>query len=165
LFNPKKIIEVLNSHQVEYIIIGGIAASLHGCPEQTYDVDILYNNTDDNKKRLLKSLNEIEARWDIPLTSEILNRQYVFALNTKHGYLDIFNYVAGLGSYDDALKYKNTSKYSDVNIQILNLEGWIKSKEAVIEEERSPRKRSAFEYIKDLYELKKRKETGDKKLR
>lgn len=153
MFDPKKVIEVLNKHQVEYIVIGGVAASLHGCPEQTYDVDILYNNSDDNKKRLLDALDKMGARWDIPLTSKVLDRQYVFALNTKHGYLDIFNYVTGLGYYKDAIKYKEVSKYSDMDIRILNLEGFIKSKEAVIEEERNPRKLSAFQYIKDLYEI------------
>jgi hypothetical protein len=149
---------------VEYIIIGGIAASLHGCPEQTYDMDILYNKTADNKNRLLNALNEMEAQWDIPLTSTILDRQYVFALYTKYGDLDIFNYVAGLGYYDDAIKYKEVSKYSDAEIEILNLEGWIKSKEAVIEEERSPRKRSAFEYMKDLYEVKTEKKLETKNI-
>jgi len=162
LFNPEKIIQILNRHNVEYIVIGGVAASLHGCPEQTYDIDILYNNTVDNKNRLLNALNEMEAQWDIPLTSAILDRQYVFALYTKHGDLDIFNYVTGLGYYKDAIKHKKVSKYSDTEIEILNLEGWIKSKEAVIEEERSPRKRSAFEYMKNLYGLKKEMDIENK---
>ncbi len=157
MFNPETIIQILNRHNVEYIVIGGVAASLHGCPEQTYDIDILYNNTEDNKNRLLKALNEIEAQWDIPLTSAILDRQYVFALYTKHGDLDIFGYVAGLGYYNDAIKYKEISRYADMNIQILSLKGLIKSKEAIIEEERNPRKLAAFEYIKSLYEFKKEK--------
>lgn len=154
MFNPENIIQILNKHRIEYIVIGGVAASLHGCPEQTYDVDILYHNSADNKKQLLKALNEIEARWDAPLTLEILDSQYVFALNTKYGYLDIFNYVAGLGYYDDAIKYREISRYADMNIQILNLEGLIKSKEAIIEEEHNPRKLAAFEYIKNLYSFK-----------
>jgi hypothetical protein len=157
LFNPGEIIQILNKHNVEYIVIGGIATSLHGCPEQTYDVDILHNNTEDNKNRLLMALNEMEAKWDVPMTAGILNKQYVFALNTKYGYLDIFSYVAGLGYYDDAVKYKEISKYSDIDIPILSLEGLIKSKEAVIGEERNPRKLGAFEYIKNLYEFKKEK--------
>ena len=154
MFDPEKIIQILNKYQVEYIVIGGVAASLYGCPEQTYDIDILYNNIEDNKNRLLKALNEMEAQWDIPLTSAILDKQYVFALYTKHGDLDIFNYVAGLGYYDDAIKYKEISKYLEANIQILSLEGLIKSKEAIIEEEHNPRKLSAFEYIKNLYSFK-----------
>ncbi len=154
MFNPEKIIQILNKHQIEYIVIGGVAASLHGCPEQTYDIDILYNNTEENKNRLLKALNEIEAKWDVPMTSDVLNRQFVFAFYTKYGDLDIFNYVTGLGYYDDAIKYKEIAEYSNMNIQILNLEGLIKSKEAIIEEERNPRKLSAFEYIKNLYNFK-----------
>ncbi|MBI3600001.1 MAG: hypothetical protein HY097_05100 [Nitrospinae bacterium] len=162
MFNPEKIIEVLNNYKVEYTVIGGMAASLHGCPEQTYDMDILYNNTEDNKDRLLNALHEINARWDTPLNTMMLDSQYVFALITDYGYLDIFSYVVGIGYYNDAVKYKEISKYSDAEIEILNLEGWIKSKEAVIEEERSPRKLSAFEYMKDLYEFKKEKDIEKK---
>jgi hypothetical protein len=38
--NPARIIEELNRAGVEYVVIGGVAATLHGCPEQTYDLDI-----------------------------------------------------------------------------------------------------------------------------
>ncbi len=41
MFDPRKIIETLNRHGVEYVIIGGFAATLYGCPEQTFDLDIL----------------------------------------------------------------------------------------------------------------------------
>ena len=150
MFDPKEILEVLNKHQVEYILIGGVAATLHSCPEQTYDVDILYNGSIDNKERLLNALKAMEARWDLPLTAGLLDKQPVFALNTKHGDLDIFSHVPGIGCYDDALKFKETSKYNDVDICILNVEGWIKSKEQVIGDESNPRKRGTFEYMKAL---------------
>lgn len=61
MFDPRKIIETLNRHSVEYITIGGIAATLYGCPEQTYDLDILYADSVTNRQRLLTALAEIEA--------------------------------------------------------------------------------------------------------
>jgi len=45
MFDPVKIIDALNHHQVDYVVIGGIASVLHGCPEQTYDLDILCGKT------------------------------------------------------------------------------------------------------------------------
>lgn len=43
-------------HQVRYVVIGGIAAVLHGVPRATFDLDILIKATPDNAQRLLNAL-------------------------------------------------------------------------------------------------------------
>lgn len=62
LFDPIPAITVLNRHQVEYIIIGGIAAISHGSPLLTNDFDICYRRTKENTQRLVAALKELEAR-------------------------------------------------------------------------------------------------------
>ncbi|MBI5822383.1 MAG: hypothetical protein HZA88_25680 [Verrucomicrobia bacterium] len=52
MFDPRKIIKALNRHRVDYVVIGGFAATLHGCPEQTYDLDIFYADQPGNCRRL-----------------------------------------------------------------------------------------------------------------
>ena len=47
----------LERHQVEYVVIGGIAAVLHGVPRTTFDLDILIAATPDNARRLLAALD------------------------------------------------------------------------------------------------------------
>jgi len=47
-------------HEVKYVIIGDIAAVLHGVPRATFDLDILIEATPDNAQRLLDAL--LEAR-------------------------------------------------------------------------------------------------------
>lgn len=47
-------------HQVKYVVIGGIAAVLHGVPRATFDLDILIEATGKNAARLLEAL--LEAR-------------------------------------------------------------------------------------------------------
>ena len=44
------------SHEVEYLVIGGIAAVLHGVPRATFDLQILIRPTEGNVARLLKAL-------------------------------------------------------------------------------------------------------------
>ena len=46
----------LSRHEVRYVVIGGIAAVLHGVPRATFDLDILIDPTPDNTKRLLAAL-------------------------------------------------------------------------------------------------------------
>jgi len=46
----------LNSHDVEYVTIDGIAATLYGVPRATFDLDILIRATSENARRLLDAL-------------------------------------------------------------------------------------------------------------
>ena len=46
------------NHKVKYLVIGGIAAVLHGVPRATFDLDILIEATTDNAQRLLAALLE-----------------------------------------------------------------------------------------------------------
>jgi hypothetical protein len=45
-------------HDVRYVVIGGIAAVLHGVPRATFDLDILIEASPDNAGRLLAALEE-----------------------------------------------------------------------------------------------------------
>ena len=48
-------------HEVKYVVIGGIAAVLHGVPRVTFDLDLLIEATPDNAGRLLAAL--LDARF------------------------------------------------------------------------------------------------------
>jgi hypothetical protein len=148
VFDPRKIIEALNRHGVEYVAIGGFAATLYGCPEQTFDLDILYADSPANRGRLLAALADMQARWDVPLTDAVLQRQPMFALNTAFGDLDILSEVLGVGSYEQAMSRVESMKVGDVAVPILDLTTLIATKEAAADP--NPRKRSALEYLKAL---------------
>jgi len=150
VFDPRKIIGALNRHQVEYITIGGFAATLYGCPEQTFDLDIVYADSAANRQRLLAALAEIEAQWDEPLSDTVLQRQPVFALNTKFGDLDILNEVLGVGTYAQAKSRTQTMRVGNEAVAILDLPTLISSKEAAADP--NPRKRSALEYLRALHQ-------------
>ena len=47
----------LHVHDVRYVVIGGIAAIVHGVPRMTFDVDLLIEATEPNAARLLKALD------------------------------------------------------------------------------------------------------------
>jgi hypothetical protein len=148
VFDPRKIIEALNRHEVEYITIGGFAATLYGCPEQTFDLDILYADTVTNRRRLLAALADIDARWDEPLSDSVLGRQPVFALNTKFGDLDILSEVLGVGTYEQARSHVRAVTVGGQTVPILDVPALIATKEAAADP--NPRKRSALEYLKAL---------------
>jgi hypothetical protein len=49
----KTLLTALAASNVEFVIIGGLAATLHGSARVTYDLDIVYNRTPENLSRIV----------------------------------------------------------------------------------------------------------------
>ncbi|MDX2227145.1 MAG: hypothetical protein SFY92_08680 [Verrucomicrobiae bacterium] len=111
--NIDLILDTLNRHQVDYLLIGGINFLLRHKPYLTFDIDILVRDEKNNLSRLNLALCDLEAKWGpndrawekVPLNSDWLNRQILFCLTTKHGPLDVFRQVDGLeNQYEDCVR-------------------------------------------------------------
>ena len=59
-------------HKVEYVVIGGIAAVLHGVPRATFDLDVLIEASADNAQRLLDALAEANFATATLITADEL---------------------------------------------------------------------------------------------
>jgi hypothetical protein len=73
-FDPQRVVEVLNRHQVEYVLVGGYAAQLYGARRPTYDIDITPSTTLENLHRLSAALRETCARRQATSTSPSCRR-------------------------------------------------------------------------------------------
>jgi len=62
-FKFKKILEILIKHDVKFVIVGGVSAVLYGAMRMTFDLDIVHSRSDENIKKLLKALKEINAHY------------------------------------------------------------------------------------------------------
>ena len=58
----KDILEVLKSHDVQFIVTGSVACLLHGVELEPADLDIVPELANDNLERLVNVLQEVEAR-------------------------------------------------------------------------------------------------------
>src|SRR6266550_1622966 len=61
VFDPGPILGVLARHEVRFVVIGGIAASLQGSTTITNDFDICYARDQENLERLTAALTEVQA--------------------------------------------------------------------------------------------------------
>ncbi len=52
-------IELLNSHSVEYVVVGAVALAHHGCPRFTGDLDVLVRSSTDNTQRPEEALQQL----------------------------------------------------------------------------------------------------------
>lgn len=101
---------VLAFHGVEYILVGGVAAALHGSARTTFDLDIVYARNEANLGRLVDALSShapylrgappgLPFRWDERTVRAGLN----FTLITDFGPIDLLGEVAGGGTYASLL--------------------------------------------------------------
>lgn len=101
------ILRVLARGEVEFIVVGGAAATIHGSSRLTVDLDVVYRRTPQNITRLVAALAPhapylrgapagLPFRWD----DETVKRGLNFTLSTALGYVDILGEVAGGGTYE-----------------------------------------------------------------
>lgn len=63
----------LDRHKVDYLLIGGLAVSLHGVERATMDMDITVAMTPDNLAHLIESARELKLAPVLPVPLESLN--------------------------------------------------------------------------------------------
>ena len=115
-------------HEVKYVVIGGIAAILHGVPRATFDLDILIEATPDNAQRLLDALLDA-GLGTAALTSSgdiLANEITVFKDRVR---VDVQTSTPGL-RFTDAWRRKKVVTYQGQDFFILSKDDLVRSKRA-----------------------------------
>jgi len=131
------LLRLLAENKVEFIIVGGAAATAHGSARLTYDLDVVYKRSSDNIARVVNALKPIEPYlrgapaglpfdWSVETISKGLN----FTLITTLGALDLLGEVVGGGGYEQLFPETIEVEIAGVDCLCLNLERLIKVKRA-----------------------------------
>jgi predicted nucleotidyltransferase len=96
--------------RIEFILVGGLAATVHGSARATFDVDVVYARSRSNIGRLVATLAPLKpymrgAPPGLPfrLDARTMERGLNFTLETTLGDLDLLGEVTGGGTYADLL--------------------------------------------------------------
>ncbi len=137
MVNLKKLITCLTNNQVEFVVIGGVAATVHGSAYVTYDLDICYSRDVENLARVVKALAPYHPRLrdvpdDLPFfwDERTLRRGLNFTLKTDLGDIDLLGEVTGIGDFEQALASSILVQLFGVECAVLSLEALIKAKRA-----------------------------------
>ncbi len=106
------LLEVLSRAGIEFILVGGAAATVHGSARLTQDVDVVYARSAANLERIVEALaghdpyprgapKGLPFRFDMATLKNGLN----FTLNTRLGDIDLLGEITGGGGYDDLLPH------------------------------------------------------------
>ena len=138
-FDPARLIRVLNRHKVRFVLIGALAARLHGFPRLTADADIVPADDRANLERLAGALKELHAKVyteSVPeglafdRSAAALARAQLWNLVTDAGRLDIVFTPAGTKGYHDLTKDAEQFEAFGVRFFAASLDDIIRSKEA-----------------------------------
>jgi len=133
--NPsfREILELLNNHEVEYIVVGGVAAVIQGAPVTTFDLDAVVRLTDENAERLSRALDELDARYREhqatirPTKEDILAGGHLLLL-TRAGPLDVLGFIGDKSRYEDLIERSSEVAMTVGSFRVLDLEELVRQK-------------------------------------
>lgn len=129
------ILRIMARHEVDFILVGGVAAILEGAPVSTFDLDIVVPAAKEGHARLLAALRELNARYLDPAGRHIVpdeNRLASMRLHrliTDHGPIDVMQSIGNNLTYADLSSETLEYHLDGVPVRTLKLEKIILSKE------------------------------------
>lgn len=137
--DPECLFRVLADHEVEYVLIGGLAAVLHGSPTTTTDADIVPRADSANLARLGDALRDLDARVRSEEDPEgvafdphptLLAAVGMLNMTTRCGDLDLTFRPAGLGEFETVRRGAIAIDLGDLVVHVAALDDIIRSKTA-----------------------------------
>ncbi len=113
-------------HDVKYVVIGGIAAILHGVPRATFDLDILIEATPENSQRLLDALLDAGLGTAVLTTVEDLLSHEITIFRDKIR-IDVQTETPGI-RFEEAWEKRETMNYEGQSFFVVTREDLIASK-------------------------------------
>jgi hypothetical protein len=160
---PVRFHELLRSlveRDVDFIVVGGVAAVLEGAPVSTFDLDIVYSPDEANITDLCSVLDALDAVYVDPggrrirPTADRLRGGDHHLLRTTYGRLDVMGSVGdGLG-YSDLLPISGVRTIHGLEIHVLTLEALITTKEFA----NRPKDRAVLDLLRETLAQREREE-------
>jgi hypothetical protein len=133
----ERLLAVLTDAEVELILVGGLAANVHGALRATRDIDVVYARSRENLARIERALQPwsprlrgappgLPFRLDAPTLRAGLN----FTLTTDLGDLDLLGEITGGGTYEDLAVHSRPIEILGIRLLCLDLETLIAVKRA-----------------------------------
>jgi hypothetical protein len=94
-------IESLNSHGVEYVVVGAVALAHHGFPRYTGGLDVLVRNSPDNAQRLEAALAGFGLAALGLKAADFADSYRVIQLGVPPNRIDLLTYLTGV-TFDQA---------------------------------------------------------------
>ncbi len=132
--DAERILRALAEHDVEYVLIGGLAVQTHGHVRTTNDADLIPAPQPANLERLAAALRALEARVlnpgqeDVEIDATMLPMATIWQFATRDGGIDVLHEVPGGRPYEDLSARALRVTLGDFEVPVVDLDDLIQMK-------------------------------------
>jgi predicted nucleotidyltransferase len=132
--DAERILRALAEHEVDYVLIGGLAVQTHGHVRTTNDADLIPAPEPANLERLAAALRELEAKVLNPgeektaVDARMLPRATIWQFATRDGGIDVMHEVPGGRPYKELRQRALRVQLGDIEVPVVDLDDLIQMK-------------------------------------
>jgi len=159
----EQLLKALADNQAKFIVVGAYAAIMQGSTLRTDDLDVCYERTPDNYKKIIRAialfrprLRGVPENLKAPFDEQALAQGTNFTLTTDLGNLDLLGELSGVGGYRQIITDVRLVNLGSIICQVASLETIIRSKEAADR----PKDHATLPELKALRMIQKREQEG-----
>ena len=125
----KEFVELLNRHEIEYLIVGGYALGIHGYPRYTGDLDVWINPTAENARKMVNVMGEFGFA-SLGLTEkDFAKSDNIIQMGNPPVRIDVLTNPDGV-DFDECWKNKIVVDYRGTPMTVIGYEDFKKNKRA-----------------------------------
>lgn len=130
-FSPdqRELIELLGSHGVRYLVVGGVAVVFHGYPRYTGDLDLFYEASEANALRLFAALHEFWAGQipGVAAPEDLLQDGVFFQFGRPPYRVDLLSQLGSV-PFAEAWRNRQLDRLAEVDLPIIGVDEFIQAK-------------------------------------
>ena len=123
----EELLQLLEKHKVEYIIVDGYAVAYHGFPRFTKDIDIFYSISNTNIPKLKKVLEEFGFSPKDLHDELFKTKGNIITFGVEPVRVDIINEISGV-EFSTAWSHHVRGKYGETEVNFIGRVELIKNK-------------------------------------
>lgn len=127
--NFREFIQLLNAHDVQYLVVGGFAVAFHGYPRNTKDIDIWVWLDATNAGKVIEALDEFGFKSVGLKVTDFLVEDQIIQLGYPPARIDLLTTLPGVG-FEDCFQSRVEAEIDDTLVNFIDLENLKRTKQA-----------------------------------
>lgn len=132
--DAERILRALAEHDVDYVLIGGLAVQTHGHVRTTNDADLIPAPDPSNLQRLADALRSLDAKVlnaseeEVEIDARMPPRETIWQFSTRDGGIDVMHEVPGGRSFRELRDRALEVRLGDIDVPVVGLDDLIQMK-------------------------------------
>lgn len=125
----EEFLKLLIKHQVKFVLVGGYAVAFHGYVRTTQDMDIFFNDSDDNIRKIICALREFDFEVDDTLIEDLQDPGSIIRMGIPPVMIEMINRISGL-SFSDVWEHRITGNYGAIPVNYISYDNLLINKKS-----------------------------------